>query len=327
MKKAGIIALIVGVVLTLVGAAVVFFVFFSINFDFSKLNYDFTSGSSESYVEKVYDVNDSFDSIYIEDSSADITFAKSENDKAYVESFEREDVSYDVKVNNKTLSIIRNKKLFSLSFNTPDTYLTVYLPQKAYDELTIKVASSDIILSEEFEFASVDIDTASGDVSVASKIIKSLSINVASSDIAVSNCEAKKVKLHTASGEITINNLNGCEEIEVSTASGEIEISDVKAKNFKGSSASGEQSLKNVVAENKIDLNSGSGEILLYGCDAQDIHISTASGDVYGELLSKKIFVTDTASGDVKISPDAYGEDGECRVETASGDITLKLSE
>ena len=74
-------------------------------------------------------------------------------------------------------------------------------------------------------------------------------------------------------------------------------------------------------------LNSGSGEILFYGCDAKEMDINTASGEVYGEVLSKKDFITDTASGDVEIDHEAYGDDGVCVVKTASGDITIKLSE
>ena len=331
MKKAGIVALIVGIALTLVGAAVVFFAFLSVDFDFAKLNYNISGGTSENYVEKTYDVTEKFDSIYIEDSSTDIFFEKATGDNVYVESYEREDVNYDVKVSNKTLYIRRNPKhdvqLFSLAFSEPDTHLTVYLPKKAYDELTIETASSDISLSNELEFKSVDIDVASGDVTIDSKVSELLSIEAASSDLFIFNTNAKTVKLHTASGEITLNGLKDGEEVDISTASGEIEITDVKTKYFKSSTASGDQSYRNVVAENKMKLDSGSGEIIFYGCDAKEIDINTASGDVYGELLSKKAFITDTASGDVDIAYDAYGESGECNINTASGDITIELRE
>lgn len=330
MRKAGITALIVGIALTLVGAAIVFFVFLGVGFDFAQLNYDFVSGSSKPYVEKTYDVNEKFDSIYIEDSSADIYFEMATGDKAYVESYEDEDVNYDVKVKNKTLYINRKTKsdleIFSIGINTEQARLTVYLPKKAYDELTINTASSDITLDSKFEFESVDIDVASGDVSFGSKVSKSLDIDAASSDVSVSGCEAKNIKLHTASGEITVNGLKNCEEADISTASGEIDVADTKAKIIKCSSASGDQSYNNVIAENKFELHSGSGEIMLYGCDAKDIDINTASGDVYAELLSKKMIVTDTAGGDVNIDYDAHGENGECNVNTASGDITIKLS-
>ncbi len=329
MSKSGIVALIIGIALTFVGAAVVFFVLLGINFDFSKLNYNLTDGSSQSYVEKTYDITDSFDSIYIEDSRADITFVKSDSDKAYVESFENEDVKYDVKVTGKKLSIKRNPKNdlnLLLSFESADPYLTVYLPKNAYNELTIKAASSDITLSSEFAFASVDIDVASGDVFVESKVSESVVIDVASSEVSVSNCEAKKVKINTASGDITVNGLKNNNEVEVNTASGEIEMDDISTKKFNSSTASGEQSLKNVIAEDKMELHTGSGEIIMYDCDSKDIRINTASGDVYCELLSEKQFDTDTASGDFKISSDAYGENGQCTIKTASGDVTIELS-
>ena len=330
MEKAGIVALIIGIVLTLVGAAIVFFVFLGVGFDFSKLNYDLVDGSSQSYVTKTYDISEEFGSIYIEDSSADIYFEKATGDKVYVESYERDDVDYDVEVNNKTLYINRDPKsdlqFFSIGINTDESRLTVYLPKKAYDELTINTASSDIILSAEIEFSSVDIDVASGDVSVDSKVSESISVDAASSDLFINSSDAKIVNLHTASGEITVSGLNNCEEIEVSTASGEIDLTDIKTKNINCSSSSGEQSYNNVVAYSKMELHSGSGEIKLYSCDAQDIIINTASGEVYGELLSKKKFVTDTASGDIDIAHDAHGENGECNINTASGDITIRLS-
>ena len=330
MEKAGIVALIIGIVLTLVGAAIVFFVFLGVGFDFSKLNYDLVDGSSQSYVTKTYDISEEFESISIEDSSADIYFEKATGDKVYVESYEREDVDYDVKVNNKTLYINRDPKsdlqFFSIGINTDESRLTVYLPKKAYDELTINTASSDIILSAEIEFSSVDIDAASGDVTVDSKVSESISVDAASSDLFINSSDAKIVNLHTASGEITVSGLKNCEEIEVSTASGEIDLTDIKTKNINCSSSSGEQSYNNVVADSKMELHSGSGEIKLYSCDAQDIIINTASGEVYGELLSKKKFVTDTASGDIDIAHDAHGENGECNINTASGDITIRLS-
>lgn len=132
-----------------------------------------------------------------------------------------------------------------------------------------------------------------------------------------------------------------CGNLDICTASGDVDIYyDLKLEgSLKVTVASGDVSMKNVIAD-KTDLTSASGEIKLQKLEAEEMNITTASGDVWvkeidGSLrcntASGEVDVTDgcgqgeigTASGDVKLFLSELT--GDISVDTASGEVTLKL--
>ncbi len=331
MGKSEIISIIVSVALIISGVAIVLCTLFAVGFDHSLLNFNLLNRSSVSYDTKTYDITDSFVNIQIEESSADIIFAMSDDNNTHISCFDMEEVTHDVEVIGDMLNISRNPvnivDSFTISLSSPNTNLTVYLPEKYYKSLKINGASCDVTISSQFQFDDLSIHTASGDLTLNSKVNNSADVSTASGEITIDSECVNKLSISTSSGDAYVNNIKDADEVNIKSASSDISIIEVTAKNIKCSTASGEITLKNTVAKNKIDISTTSGDITLNSSDSPELSFDSASGDVYCELLSKKIFETDTASGDVYISQEAYGENGKCKAHTASGDITFKIIE
>ena len=72
-----------------------------------------------------------------------------------------------------------------------------------------------------------------------------------------------------------------------------------------------------------MDLDRDTGDIDLEDCDADEIFIVTDTGDVKGTLLSEKVFITKTDTGDVNVPNSISG--GRCEITTDTGDINISL--
>ena len=66
------------------------------------------------------------------------------------------------------------------------------------------------------------------------------------------------------------------------------------------------------------------GDVRMEGCDAAEIFILTDTGDVAGSLLSDKVFVVETDTGDVDVPRSAAG--GRCEITTDTGDIRITVT-
>ena len=60
------------------------------------------------------------------------------------------------------------------------------------------------------------------------------------------------------------------------------------------------------------------------GSDAAELFVKTDTGDVTGSLLTDKIFITQTNTGDVDVPDTAAG--GRCEIRTNTGDIEIKIN-
>ena len=58
-------------------------------------------------------------------------------------------------------------------------------------------------------------------------------------------------------------------------------------------------------------------------CDAAEIFVETDTGDVKGSLLSEKVFIPKSDTGDIKVPKTVTG--GRCEITTDTGDIKIEL--
>ena len=56
--------------------------------------------------------------------------------------------------------------------------------------------------------------------------------------------------------------------------------------------------------------------------DAAEIYVRTSTGDVAGSLLTDKVFMTQTDTGNVGVPQTITG--GKCEIHTDTGDIQIK---
>ncbi len=287
----------------LLGTCLTYFALRKTGFDLSKL-------SAEEITMKTYDIRDEFKNIEINAVECDVSILPSSDGESHVVCSESEKIINDVRVENGSLIVDRrsNRKWYELFglFGIKDISITVYLPERQYDFIHLKTVSGEIKTSNDFEFSRAEIYTTSGDVSFTSKKCGDLFVKTTSGDIEVIGVDCDNAEFASASGDVDISGLNA-DGIRIKTTSGEVETQSVIL--------SGEASVETV-----------SGDATIMDSDAKSIIIRTTSGDVCGKLLSPKIFVTDTSSGNVNTSM-SNPDGGECRVETVSGDIRVTAPE
>lgn len=253
----------------------------------TKIHWDFTKLSTVKYETNTYEVTDDFNSISMLTDTADILFVQSDDKICKVVCYEMSDMKHTTTVQNNTLTInVTDEREWydhiGITLGSPK--ITVYLPKTEYDSLAIKEDTGDIEVPEVFKFKSIDIATSTGDIIIAGV---------------------------TCEGDIVIN---------VST--GKANLTDIKCKSFISDGSTGDISLKNVIATEKFSIERSTGDVKFDGCDATEIWVKTDTGDVTGKLLSEKIFITQTSTGDVHVPKSTNG--GKCEITTSTGDIYIK---
>lgn len=229
------------------------------------------------------DITEPFEDVSVQGISCDVSFSVG-GDTCVVEYHGPSRMACTAEVKNGTL-VIQEKLARRLSlrnlFNLKDSRLTVFLPQRQYDELTLEIVSGDI-------------DMPSGDV-------------------------FRDLELMTVSGDIKLAGAGGG-DVTVETVSGDVEIRDGRVSQLKVRTTSGSMELTAVLAEDQAALRTVSGNIDILSSDAESLEISTTSGDVHTALQTAKEYVTHTTSGEVTIASNVPGA-GRCGITTVSGDI------
>lgn len=253
----------------------------------TKIHWDFTKLSTVKYETNTYEVTDDFNSISMLTDTADILFVQSDDKICKVVCYEMSDMKHTTTVQNNTLTInVTDEREWydhiGITLGSPK--ITVYLPKTEYDSLAIKEDTGDIEVPKDFKFGSIDIATSTGDITVSGV---------------------------TCEGDLKIN---------VST--GKVNLTGIKCKSLISDGSTGDFSLKNVIATEKFSIERSTGDVKFDDCDATEIWVKTDTGDVTGNLLSEKIFITQTSTGDVLVPKSTNG--GKCEITTSTGDIYIK---
>ena len=229
---------------------------------------------------------------------------------------------------NGTLHVKFSKSKVSFFEGIPNKTLTIYIP-KSLDTVEIDTASADVTLDNirakklDFDSASgqvtavlaafdeVDISSASGTVNLAASS-ESVDIETASGEVVYTG-EARNVSIDTASGEVTLTGTFG--DVELDTASGDAIVSGT-LNSFEMDTASGDATV--IAAPKRLSYDSASG----------DITVRLPSGTVGVSA------VHDAASGEMTVIRDGreiegnrYNEQGTVNhvfeFDTASGDVDI----
>lgn len=293
--------IIIATILILLGL-VLFTVIMSLNhWDFSKL-------STVKYVDNTYSTRENFSKISIDTSTADIRFVPSDSDACQVIFHEQENAQHQVTMEEDCLTIRLQKsqkwyEFIGINIGTPK--ITVVLPQKDYNSLTVKGSTGKVDVPKDFRFQSIDIDVRTGDVKCQASTTDSLNIKVTTGDISAENLSAGDVSLQVTTGDVQICHLS------------------CRSLTSKGST--GDVLLQYVMVTENLSVTRTTGDIKLTKCDAQSLSINTNTGDITGTLLTDKVFQAQTSTGKVKVPQTATG--GICQVTTTTGDITFQIAD
>lgn len=289
------------------------------NWDFKALGGNFTHSE--------FEVSEDFDSIEINTVSADLVFLKSEDGKCKVVTYMNEKLSPSVtategKLVIDTVDLTKWYNRISLfSFDTPQ--ITVYLPSEEYGALNIDLSTGDTEIPVEFKFDALSISASTGDVQLSAAVKNTLKIDITTGDIAISDTEVGALNLTSTTGDITLCALKINGAADIKTGTGEIKLNRVNGENISVNGTTADVELSDTVLSGKLDIDITTGDVSFDKSDAWEIKVVATTGDIKGTLLSEKIFLTDTTTGDVEVPKTVNG--GSCSLATTTGDIEIYI--
>lgn len=288
--------------------------------------WDFTALSTVKYETNTYEIEEEFHHISMKTDTADIVFVPSEDENCKVVCYEEDHSKHSAAVVDGTLTVeVFHKKewyhYIGISFRTPK--LTVYLPKAEYGNLFVKEDTGDIEIPKDFQFESVDITASTGDVKCHASASGDIQIKTSTGYIEVENISARTLSLSVSTGNVTATGVRCEGDVTVGVSTGKSCLTDVSCKNLTSSGNTGDIFLKNVIAAERISIERSTGDVKFDGCDASEISVVTDTGDVTGTLLSDKVFITKTDTGDVDVPTSVSG--GRCEITTDTGDIQISI--
>lgn len=292
----------------------------------SQGQWNFAKLSTRHYETNTYEINDKFNNISMNTGTANIVFMLSDNGKCKVECYEDEKLKHSVNVSKDTLSInvVDNRSWYDyIGINIVSPKVTVYLPKAEYTALHINEETGNIELPKDLKFKSVDISSSTGNINYFSTALEMTKIKTSTGNICIENTSSKTLDLTTTTGNITVSDVicKGNTNIEVST--GRTKLNNLKCKNLISSGSTGNMSLTNVIASEKFSINRSTGDVRFDSSDATEIFVKTSTGKVEGSLLTNKVFITDSSTGNINVPKTTSG--GKCEIITSTGNIKIDV--
>lgn len=291
-----------------------------VRWDITKLS----SGGQTEINEHV--LNNEFSEITVVADTDDVEIIPSDKEYAYVVCQEKAKQKHSVEIKDKELVIKledTRKWYERIGIFFDEIKITVYLPKGQYGDLSVKISTGDVKISEALEFKGIDVDGGTGDVTCSALAKKHMNIKVSTGDIKITNVSAPVIGLSTTTGDISLEKVVCDGEVTVNVSTGDTRADEVTCKSFVTTGTTGDVNMSNVVAEELLSLDVHTGSISFDGCDAAEIRMTTSTGDVKGSLLSGKIFTVKTETGSIDV-PDSTGG-GSCKVTTTTGSIKIQI--
>ncbi len=279
------------------------------------------------YETNTYEISDTFGNVCVNTDTADIVFLPSDDGKCKVVCYEAEKMKHSVSVSEGALSvnITDTRKWYDhiSLFSVGHSMITVYLPKSENISVLLKNSTGSINLPKEFTFDSIDISGSTGDVKCYSSATGSIKIKRSTGDISIENIAAASVDLSVSTGKITALGVKCEGDLNISVSTGKSNLTDIKCKDLISTGDTGDIHLKSVVASGNFSIERSTGDVRFEGCDASELFVTTDTGDVAGSLLSNKVFITRTDTGDISVPSSVEG--GRCEITTDTGDININI--
>lgn len=319
MRKSTKIWLVVAIALILIGVMAIESVMTVLDWDIEKL-------SISKYATKEDTINEEYRGISIVTDTADVVIAPSKDGKTIVVCHEQENEAHTVAVKDGrlTIELTEHKQWYDhigIDFGTPK--VTVYIPAGEHGALSVKLSTGDVTVSKDFEFEHVDIAASTGDVTSAASASGAVKIKTGTGDIRVQDASVASLELSVSTGRVMVSRVSCEGNVTLTVSTGKSHLSDMTCQSFTSSGDTGDISMENVIAAGNVTIERTTGDVELERCDAAELWIKTSTGDVEGLLLSEKVFIVHTRTGDFDVPKTASG--GKCEVTTSTGDIEFEI--
>lgn len=272
----------------------------------STLEWDFAELSTVQYKTNTHTIDAPFRDIALTTDTADILLALSDDGKCRVECHEESNARHAVAVENGALTvrIQPSKRWFDfIGIHLGSPKITLYLPETAYNTLSIRESTGSITIPDAFAFASAELSSCTG-----------------SADFYASASESLKIQTHT--GSIRVENTT-VGSLELSVSTGDATVSEVSCRSFTSSGSTGSILLDHVMVDGALSIERSTGRVTFRRCDAAEIFVRTNTGDVSGSLLTEKAFAVSSHTGSIDVPQTTVG--GRCEIRTDTGNIRITL--
>ena len=306
-------------ILLVVGALIMVAAMFSMKFDFRRLG-------TRRTVTNTYTPAGDFEDILIGIDTAELTFLPSEDGKLKVICVEEEGMQHVVAVSDGTLSIqaVDTQRWHEkIGVGGEKTSVTVYLPKKEYDDLTLKTSTGDVTVPAAFRFRSVLMTGSTADIDFRAFTEGSVSIRTSTGDISLDGLKADSLDLTASTGHIRVSASVIAGSVKVQTSTGEVGFTDLNCADARVKTTTGEVDLTRVLASASLRIETDTGDVSFDRSDAPEIRVETDTGDVTGTLLTPKNFEADTDTGRVKLPRSEPG--GRCELKSDTGDFEIEI--
>ncbi len=284
--------------------------------------------------EKTFEINDDFHKIDINISTADLEFVSSEGDKKQINYTETNYDKYDIKIEDDTLKIQYAdkrewyQKIFSWNLNP--LKVNVQLPSGHYGDLTIKTATGDSKIPNNFSFDNINYTASTGDLLLEANVTNSVAIVTSTGDNSIKGINPNSLSIKASTGKINIENVAVAENIVTEVSTGNTSLTNVTAKELKVTASTGKVNLNNVQIQGNVNISTDTGDVNFSDFDGAlldntSINISTHTGDIKGQFLTSKIFVVHNKTGSPKCPESTTGN--LCKIETHTGKIVITIKE
>ena len=252
------------------------------------LKWDFTKLLTTKYETNEHEITEDYKNVSIVTNTANVVFEISEDEKTLVTCHEQKNLNHLVAVKEGTLVI-----------EVEDT-------RKWYEHIGIHFEETKIkVRIPKGELGTISVQTSTG--------------NIDAEGISVEN-----IDFSVSTGKITVSDVTCKDDVKIDVTTGRTTLTNVECENVISQGSTGNVTLKKVIGREKFSIKRSTGDIKLEGCDAAEIMIKTSTGKVTGSLLTDKVFVAKTSTGDIDVPTSTSG--GRCEITTSTGDISVEVN-
>ena len=249
-------------------------------------------GCKKTLTTSTYQTESAVNKITFEDTVCDLEIKTTDESNLYFEYNElKETYTYTITMNNQTGSLVIKRKdnrkgFYKSNFNsTPKT--TIYVPEEAEVELSIKVGTGNI---------------------------------------SVDGLKSKAMNIEASTGNISLLNITSSEECNITARTGNISITDSNISSFKSDiTKAGNYEIDNSSFSDKLELIGYATKASLKGTTSNSITIEIKTGEVEfknAEVLN--ILNITVTTGDIDVSLLGKRSDYTVTKKTGMGDNTVQ---
>lgn len=134
----------------------------------------------------------------------------------------------------------------------------------------------------------------------------------------------ENLSIGTYNGDVEVPASLLFDKVQISSIRGNVDFRAAVQKDFSAETVFGDIDLTNVNAK-WISCKTEQSAIRLTDCDADSLKLETTNGNITGNLLSAKLFTTETSTGKVHVPNTESG--GSCEIITVGGDVEITIHE